>query len=166
MASDSRLTYDGGCANLVPDDTQLYAKWWPTIVSDGEENYEEWQKVLAQISPYIAYHRARYGFIVTDQFAVALRLTCYPISSGRAAVRPRRATTTCHQRHVSDTSMTSIGGSSFNDDNPGQWEYYNPEYAVAPRKGTRKTADGRAYPLVLGHDGRKRRQFSRVRILP
>lgn len=82
------------------------------------------------------HHGSRYGFIITDTWVVALRITCRPISPGLATERSRRpitaATTTAgHQKQPSDVSMTS-GASSFYDDDPLCCDYYDPEYVAIP----------------------------------
>ncbi|KAH8654679.1 hypothetical protein BGZ61DRAFT_572799 [Ilyonectria robusta] len=123
----------GRYANILPGDTKLDAKWWPTM-SEEAEDFNEWQKVVAQVQTYMARHQTRYGFIITDANLVALRLTREPISTGLAQERPRReaAALAGHQRHSSDVTMASGDGSSslYSDNNPLEWSYYNPEYAV------------------------------------
>ncbi|KAI0526161.1 hypothetical protein F5B22DRAFT_632727 [Xylaria bambusicola] len=97
------------------------------------------QKVVAQVLTYMADNNSRYGFIITDEVLVVLRLTYKRTGQGIAADRPRRQVatpTTGHQRQVSDISMasgnTSGQESSFQDDNPLDWEYYDPEYVDIP----------------------------------
>ncbi|POR31937.1 Uncharacterized protein TPAR_07840 [Tolypocladium paradoxum] len=125
---------DQGYANILPGDTKVDAKWSPDM---RDTNYTEWRKVMSQITTYMAYFRTRYGFIWTDQYLVVLRLTQRPTGSGIAQGRPLRSTVTYtqgHYRHSSDTSMASAAASSspFVDDNPGNWEYYDPEYVKIP----------------------------------
>ncbi|KAH6848205.1 hypothetical protein B0I37DRAFT_354835 [Chaetomium sp. MPI-CAGE-AT-0009] len=64
---------------------------------------------------------------------VALRITRCEVGPGLAAGRPRRATaaTVSHQRQPSDESMASAA-SSYLDDEPLEWEYHDPEYALVP----------------------------------
>ncbi|KAK3304881.1 uncharacterized protein B0T15DRAFT_537917 [Chaetomium strumarium] len=98
----------------------------------GEQgNYGEWQNVMAQIVTYMAFNHSRYGFIITDTVFVALRITRCEVGPGLAAGRARRAMATTHQRRPSDESMASAG-SSYLDDEPLEWEYQDPEYALAP----------------------------------
>jgi hypothetical protein len=77
----------GRYANILPGDTKLDAKWWPTMLQETN-SFNEWQKVVAQVQTYMARHRTRYGFIITDSSFVALRLTREPISAGLAQERP------------------------------------------------------------------------------
>jgi hypothetical protein len=122
----------GHYLNVLPGDTKIDAKWRPTMVGE-QENYREWQNVMAQIVTYMALNHSRYGFIITDRVFVALRITRCEVGPGLAAGRPRRATaaTVSHQRQPSDESMASAG-SSYLDDEPLEWEYHDPEYAVVP----------------------------------
>lgn len=125
---------DQGYSNILPGDTKLDAKWSPGM---RDTNYEEWRKVMAQIATYMAYFQTRYGFILTDQYLVVLRLTQLPTGPGIAQGRPIRSTAVYHQGHYrqsSDTSMASapLSSSPYTGDNPANWEYYNPEYSLIP----------------------------------
>ncbi|KAL7794235.1 hypothetical protein V8C37DRAFT_401536 [Trichoderma ceciliae] len=172
---------NGAYVNILPGDTKVDAKWWPSMIGEAK-NLCEWQKVMSQILAYMIFEQNRYGFILTDANLVVLRITRRHIGGGLAASRPRRvatagtlatvatitttttATTTAdsaivafpapvhtaltdpvaatrHQRHLSAASVVSgassststyEGGSSFNDGNPFDWDYYPPEYAVIP----------------------------------
>ncbi|KAB5513037.1 hypothetical protein GE09DRAFT_1163670 [Coniochaeta sp. 2T2.1] len=132
VVSNLRVDETGHYLNVLPGDTKIDAKWRPTMV-DEPENYREWQNVMAQIVTYIALNHSRYGFIITDTVFVALRITRCEVGPGLAAGRPRRATaaTVSHQRQPSDESMASAG-SSYLDDEPLEWEYHDPEYAMVP----------------------------------
>ncbi|KAJ3556124.1 hypothetical protein NPX13_g10205 [Xylaria arbuscula] len=128
----------GDFANRLPGDTKVSSKWWPTMKDDNSQALE-WQKVVAQVLTYMAENNSRYGFIITDEVLVVLRLTRKPTGQGLAADRPRRQVATPatgHQRQVSDISMasgdTSGQESSFQDDNPLDWEYYDPEHVDIP----------------------------------
>lgn len=82
----------------------------------------------------MAVHHSRYGFIITDQGLVALRLTRREIGAGLAANRPRRGTTAVsvatatHVRESSDTSLAS----EYRNDYPLQWDYDDLEYRHVP----------------------------------
>lgn len=132
VVSNLRVDETGHYLNVLPGDTKIDAKWRPTMVGE-QENYREWQNVMAQIVTYMALNHSRYGFIITDTVFVALRITRCEVGPGLAAGRPRRAptATASHQRQPSDESMASAG-SSYLDDEPLEWEYHDPEYAVVP----------------------------------
>jgi hypothetical protein len=130
VVSDSRLDAYGYYANVLAGDTKLSAKWRPEMVkSRKDRDKEEWKKVMSQILTYMASHHSRYGFIITDKALVALRLTRKPLHSGIAAQRSRRPPAPVHERVPSDTSMASAE-SSYVDNNPLQWAYYQPEYVI------------------------------------
>ncbi|KAM3548641.1 hypothetical protein MY1884_009091 [Beauveria asiatica] len=125
------LDEDGWYTNLVPGDTKLHAKWRPEMRDDGEDvHYVEWQKVVAQITNYMAYHGSRYGFVITEANLVVFRLTRRPIDAGIATSRSRRLNQS-HVRYPSDVTMGSSDG-SFVDDNPLTWAYYYPQYVTIP----------------------------------
>lgn len=99
VISDQCINSDGQFANILPGDTKLDSKWRPEMVNEPQ-NRDEWEKVITQITTYIACHHSRYGFIITDALVVALRITrCEPedgIAGGpchRAAVRHMPTTT-------------------------------------------------------------------------
>ncbi|KJZ70541.1 hypothetical protein HIM_10085 [Hirsutella minnesotensis 3608] len=140
VISGSCLDEWGRFVNILPGDTKLDAKWRPNMVQEDPANFAEWQKVMAQIVSYMARHRSRYGFIFTDACLVALRLTREPTGTGIGLARPRRdaaaiaAAIAGHKRHSSDVTMTSGegSGSSYSDNDPLLWDYYNPEYTAIP----------------------------------
>ncbi|OAA63273.1 hypothetical protein SPI_03436 [Niveomyces insectorum RCEF 264] len=124
----------GTYLNILPGDTKLSTKWWPTIIAD---NYTEWRNVILQIVYYMTANSSRYGFIITDTCFVALRLTRSDIGPGIAADLPTRTATagpSGHRSQPSDTSMlsTTSYGSSYSDNDPVKWAYHGPEYAVVP----------------------------------
>ncbi|KAK5999027.1 hypothetical protein PT974_01414 [Cladobotryum mycophilum] len=121
---------DKGYINVLPGDTKLDSKWWPSMIHDPD-NFEEWQKVMHQAVSYMIKEENRYGFIITDANMVVLRLTRRPVENGIAAGRPRRGNLASHQRQISDASMVDPE-SSFVDDNTMNWDYYPPEFAVIP----------------------------------
>ncbi|POR32215.1 Uncharacterized protein TPAR_07594 [Tolypocladium paradoxum] len=141
VISVSCLTEGGEYANVLPGDTKLNAKWNPEMLPD-DTYFVEWQKVMSQVLTYMARHQSRYGFVLTDEYLVALRLTRESTGAGIGQTRPRRdaaalvAALAGHQRHSSDTSMLSGegSGSSYCDDEPEAWEYCDPEYAAIPWK--------------------------------
>ncbi|KAI1122184.1 hypothetical protein F5Y10DRAFT_254571 [Nemania abortiva] len=131
-------TYEGQLINCLPGDTKISSKWWPTMLYDGSPVIE-WEKPVAQEETYMVENYTRYGFIITDDCLVVMRATRKPIGPGLAADRPRRQAATFvagHQRQFSDVSMasgsTSGQESSFQDDDPMNWDYYDPEYAIIP----------------------------------
>ena len=130
VVSNLRVDETGHYLNVLPGGTKIDAKWRPTMVGE-QGNYGEWQNVMAQIVTYMALNHSRYGFIITDTVFVALRITRCEVGPGLAAGRPRRAMATTHQRQLSDESMASAG-SSYLDDEPLEWEYHDPEYALVP----------------------------------
>jgi len=110
----------GRFENVLPGDTKLDAKWRPTMIDEGPGSFVEWQKVVAQVVTYMAKNHTRYGFILTDGFLVPLRLTREPVAAGIAQERPRRdIAAASHQRHTSDMTMASGGGSAspYSDNN-------------------------------------------------
>jgi hypothetical protein len=42
IISDECFDERGGYANLVPGDTKLNAKWWPTMFIEDVERFDEW----------------------------------------------------------------------------------------------------------------------------
>ncbi|KAK1764383.1 hypothetical protein QBC33DRAFT_197619 [Phialemonium atrogriseum] len=134
----------GQYINVVPGDTKLSAKWWPNMSESRSSGvFHEWQKVVGQVSKYMAYSTVRYGFIITDASLVALRITRLATSPGLTAGRLQRAT--AGGGHRINFSGLSIGEessfadesslaneSSFADVDPLDWEYQPPEYAVIP----------------------------------
>ncbi|RSM14359.1 hypothetical protein CEP52_001372 [Fusarium oligoseptatum] len=125
-------------ANILPGDTKLSKKWWPTMGREGGSRFLEWQKVMAQIVTYMAYNDSRYGFIVTDGCLVALRLTRKAASDTLFTGRTPRATAG-HVRYASDASMED--GSEYQDTDPVHWRFEDPEYVTIPWKahGSRLT---------------------------
>ncbi|KAK1762573.1 hypothetical protein QBC33DRAFT_501041 [Phialemonium atrogriseum] len=133
VISPMRLDEYGRHANMLPGDTKLDAKWWPTMVEEDESNFAQWQKVVAQAETYMALHRSRYGFILTDRDLVVLRITRQPIDPGLAQGRPQREITGAgHSRQTSDATMESSVVSSYRDNNGMEWDYSEPEYATIP----------------------------------
>jgi len=131
LVSANHLDQNRYFTNLVPGDTKLHAKWRPEMQQDGVDSHHiEWQKVVTQIVTYMACHRSRYGFVITDGNLVVFRLTRKSIPSGIAAARPRR-TPAMHVRYPSDVSGAS-GNSSFADEDPLDWAYDDPEYVAIP----------------------------------
>lgn len=88
----------------------------------------------------------RYGFIITDEHLVLLRISVERVSAGLAMSRPSRQPP-AHRRIISAEtdissgldamSLDSFGAHSYRDDNPVNIEYQPPEYVVV-----RWTANG------------------------
>ncbi|KAJ4314844.1 hypothetical protein N0V84_008675 [Fusarium piperis] len=127
-------------ANVLPGDTKLSKKWWPSMGREGGTQLTEWQKVIKQIVTYMAYNNSRYGFIITDECLVALRLTRMVTPETLAANRPSRATAG-HTRYASDASMEDRSASVYEDTDALHWSFEDPEYIIVPWKahGSRLT---------------------------
>lgn len=61
VISNRCLDEFGSYANVAPGDTKLDAKWWPTMIGEGNNEHIEWRNVVSQIMTYMAYHRSRPG---------------------------------------------------------------------------------------------------------
>ena len=59
VVSNLRVDETGHYLNVLPGDTKIAAKWRPAMVSE-QENYREWQNVMAQIVTYMALNNSRY----------------------------------------------------------------------------------------------------------
>ncbi|KAK8024392.1 hypothetical protein PG993_012458 [Apiospora rasikravindrae] len=71
MVQDVQETGKDMIRNALVGDTKLNVKWSPkTRVTD-----KEWQRVLSQITTYMAENNCRYGFIITEAYLVVLRLS-------------------------------------------------------------------------------------------
>ncbi|RTE72673.1 hypothetical protein BHE90_012912 [Fusarium euwallaceae] len=140
-------TEQGKFWNLLPGDTKLSAKWQPDmLLSQNESERHQWTLPLSQVSTYAAQSACRYGFVVTDQALVVLRLTKERIGEGLAATRPSRTVELrTHQRIASNEtdvssllesmSLDSFGAQSYADNDladSANAELLPPEYAVIP----------------------------------
>ncbi|RTE69093.1 hypothetical protein BHE90_016528 [Fusarium euwallaceae] len=115
---------------------------WP----HSESERYQWTLPPSQVSTYAAQSACRYGFLVTDQALVVLRLTKERIGEGLAATRPSRTVELrTHQRIASNEtdvssllesmSLDSFGKQSYADDDlagSANVEFLPPEYAVIP----------------------------------
>jgi hypothetical protein len=140
LVSGSR-TFEGKYWNLLPGDTKLSAKWQPKMEqsSDDSERYQ-WSLPVSQINTYAAQSECRYGFIITDQHLVVIRISTEFLGQGLASTRPsRQSSQPSHQRVASgDTDLSSVmdtmslddsfGAQSYIDN--GNVEYQPPEYAA------------------------------------
>ncbi|KAI1819218.1 hypothetical protein F4861DRAFT_158627 [Xylaria intraflava] len=74
---------------------------------------------------------SRYGFVLTNQHPVTLRLRREPTHPGIARDRPRRELIS-RMRQDSDISMMSghSSGSEFSDNNPLNWSWSDPEFVI------------------------------------
>ncbi len=80
----------------------------------------------------MAEHKSRYSFIITDAGLVALRLTRRQIAPGQSASRPQRSSGVNYRISDGSAAMTATTDSTFHDDEPLQWLYQDPEFAVVP----------------------------------
>ncbi|EQL03332.1 hypothetical protein OCS_00948 [Ophiocordyceps sinensis CO18] len=117
--------------NALPGDTKLSKKWWPSMKNDGPLQLKQWRTVVGQVVTYMAYHKTRYGFILTDRCLVVLRLTRLRETPGRAATPHKRAAAG-PVRLPSDesTEEDDEDDKTFHDDDALYWDYENPEFAV------------------------------------
>ncbi|EEU43002.1 uncharacterized protein NECHADRAFT_83683 [Fusarium vanettenii 77-13-4] len=129
VISPLRLSQNQSFVNVLPGDTKLSKKWWPTMGREGGTRWAEWQKVITQIVTYMADNNSRYGFILSDECLVALRLTRKRSPDTLFTGRAPRATAG-HVRYASDASMED--GSVYEDTNPLHWHYEDPEYVTVP----------------------------------
>ncbi|RSL71603.1 hypothetical protein CEP54_001202 [Fusarium duplospermum] len=129
VISPLRLSQDQCFVNILPGDTKLGKKWWPTMGREGGARWIEWQKVITQIVTYMADNNSRYGFILSDECLVALRLTRKRSPDTLFTGRTPRVTTG-HVRYTSDASMED--GSMYEDTNPLHWHYEDLEYVTVP----------------------------------
>ncbi|KAI0550179.1 hypothetical protein F4679DRAFT_595065 [Xylaria curta] len=134
VVSPSRVCERGNLMNHLPGDSKVSSKWW-TAMKDDDSRFLEWQKPVAQLILYMLLLLVRYGFIFTDEALIVTRLNRTPIGGGLAADRPQRQVVTPatgQERPISDISVASSGTSSFQDDDPLNWEYDDPEYVEIP----------------------------------
>ncbi|OIW24114.1 hypothetical protein CONLIGDRAFT_564789, partial [Coniochaeta ligniaria NRRL 30616] len=114
--------------NYVPGDTKLSSKFLPDMM-----DLEEWSKVLAQETYYIKTFQSRYGFIITDEHLVVLRISRQRTGEGLAAGRPYRSQTFYSSNYAADgESSFANTTASYLDNDPSTWEMRPPEYAVIP----------------------------------
>lgn len=142
--------------NCLPGDTKTSKKW-----SYDMDNHEEWKKPVSQVAFYQTLFRSRYGFILTDNALVAIRLVREKTDNGLAQYRSMR---TIHQRQTSNLTVTSDSSdlssvmsnlglessSSFSDNDPVYWTYQNPQAVVIPwsASGKRLTIKLALYSLA------------------
>lgn len=133
--SDKALVYEGQTyRNLVPGDTKISSKWCPEM-RQSHDQWDEWYKVICQIVTYVAEHRVRYGFIVTDDVLVVLRISRQYTEPGLASTRPPRLA--AHYRQplseismgMSDpanpsSSISEPSTASYEDNDPLSWDYH------------------------------------------
>ncbi|KAJ9130688.1 hypothetical protein NKR23_g12085 [Pleurostoma richardsiae] len=141
LVSYSRM-WESKFYNLLPGDTKLHAKWRPDM--DGSEDLgvrRQWLLPVSQITTYAADAECRYGFIITDQRLVVFRFSVEAVGPSSVATRSQRLPLQpTHERVASgDTdissaveqmSLDSSGAQSYIDNNPANYEYLPPEYAV------------------------------------
>ncbi|CAK7225422.1 hypothetical protein SCUCBS95973_005859 [Sporothrix curviconia] len=120
----------GKYCNYVPGDTKLSAKFWPSML---RTHILEWKKVVGQVVAYQAKYASRYGFIITDEVLIVMRLTREGTADGIAAGRMNRLGTS-HGVDYNDGEGDSFVNTtaSFVDNNPMDWELNPPEYAIVP----------------------------------
>lgn len=105
-----------------------------------QERYQ-WTLPISQVGTYAAESAVRYAFIISDGHFVAMRYSIEPVGQGAAAGRARRdLVAKVHQRVASDStdissimgamSIDSFGAQSYSDNNPTNWEFLPPEYAI------------------------------------
>ncbi|KAK5987623.1 hypothetical protein PT974_11755 [Cladobotryum mycophilum] len=133
---------DGRYICLLPGDTKLSEKWQSKMEkSRSKYDRRQWSLPVSQLNTYAAYSSCRYGFLITDQHLVVLRISKEPVDPGLALNRsPRPVAQTAHQSiapddidlsfTMEDASPKSLGAQSFTDNNPVSTEYLPPEYAV------------------------------------
>lgn len=76
-------------SNLLPGDTKLARKWSSDKIPIGkvpdEKPKANWLRPLRQLSSYCMKHQCRYGYIITEEELVALRVSAAP--GARRSVR-------------------------------------------------------------------------------
>lgn len=119
--------FDKGYVSIVTGDTKVDSKWYPDLL---QRNLGEWKKVVNQIATYMIAQETRYGFIITDAYLVVLRIRLVETGPGLGATRSLR---NAREDNDIDVSMLSSGGESdYQDNNPLNVEYKDPEYALVP----------------------------------
>ncbi|KAL8366289.1 hypothetical protein RB595_004860 [Gaeumannomyces hyphopodioides] len=138
----------GGYECLLPGDSKLHSKWSVDLYSRDKE---EWLNPISQILGYMVKNKRRYGFIITDEYCYAFRITLEPIPDSGAADRPRRSNTPAapvdpgHDQSVADLSVANLSITSaytavstahtesyIADDNIEDRQFMAPEYAIIP----------------------------------
>ncbi|KAL8382078.1 hypothetical protein RB595_006050 [Gaeumannomyces hyphopodioides] len=92
-------------ANVLPGDSKLQSKWNMGMFST---NHEAWLHPVDQILGYMITAGCRYGYIITDHELYVFRITLQPITSGTAADRPLRGTTSLPENTEDDTSLEDL----------------------------------------------------------
>ncbi|KAL1859834.1 hypothetical protein VTK73DRAFT_7435 [Phialemonium thermophilum] len=93
VVSDEEVDENGVWCNLLPGESKIGSKWFPEMANSPDEyTFVEWQKVLRQAVTYSATFRSRYGFSVTDDVDVVLRISRVYTGPGLARGRPQRTT--------------------------------------------------------------------------
>ncbi len=62
-------------------------------MQQSQDEQREWALPVSQVVSYAVGNGCRYGFIITDDLFVALRIAKEPISQGLSSTRLRRAST-------------------------------------------------------------------------
>ncbi|KAL1905195.1 hypothetical protein Sste5344_009039 [Sporothrix stenoceras] len=117
----------GAYHNYVPGDTKLSAKFDPSM---HDTDFTEWQKVVGQVMSYQAKFASRYGFIITDDVLVVMRISCERTGPGIAASRTKRVALSFDHSYDGDDTSFANTTASFIDDQPVNWEMNSPEYAI------------------------------------
>ncbi|EPE04333.1 hypothetical protein F503_01337 [Ophiostoma piceae UAMH 11346] len=113
--------------NYVPGDTKLSAKFWPSML---DTNFREWQKVIGQVMTYQLKFASRYGFIITDDVLVVMRITSERTGPGIATSRGRRPELVQSVNYNNVDASDANTAASFVDDQPLDWEVNPPQYAI------------------------------------
>ncbi|OAA61224.1 hypothetical protein SPI_05248 [Niveomyces insectorum RCEF 264] len=74
--------------SLMPGDTKPSSKWHSNFYTSSPP---QWENPVRQVVTYCIGARSRYGFILTDEELVVLRIRTEPTGAGLAAGRSRRA---------------------------------------------------------------------------
>ncbi|OAA59099.1 hypothetical protein SPI_06301 [Niveomyces insectorum RCEF 264] len=157
-APDWSCASHGGTTALVLGDTKISSKWTPDLANSppGTTGHKEWAKVLSQITLYMRSYQVRYGFIITDEQLVVLRITRERVGTGLAAHRLRRAPAVAvsYAPQAAGAAAAAAATAAFYDDSAGNisglsdtfanttasyddsattsYSIYPPEYALIP----------------------------------
>lgn len=116
-------TYEMGTYRpLLLGETKLSAKWTPDF---SQTTMVQWSNPLSQAQYYCSASSdkgLRYGFIITDQHLVVLRLATEPIDDGLAAARSQRGG--AYQSHQRVASGSTDLSSHFNTMSLGTGSQY------------------------------------------
>jgi len=150
LCSNDRISeFDGGgylYLNLMPGDSKLSNKWKSSYYTDPRGR-AHWKDPVRQILQYCIQSASRYGFIITDEELVVVRVGIVLTGTGIAATRDRRTQQpqrqqSGHSRYASTSTQVSqlsasmqsmsMADSSSSYQPPAAVDEYTVEYRPIP----------------------------------